>query len=77
MNNRLILIVKTMALSKSADRLRHLIEKAIEDHKITREEYEQIIMMATEDGYINSQEKALLQVLQDMIENKLVKFVAS
>ncbi|RPH32044.1 MAG: hypothetical protein EHM93_11140 [Bacteroidales bacterium] len=66
-----------MALSKSADRLRHLIEKAIEDHKITREEYEQIIMMATEDGYINSQEKALLQVLQDMIENKLVKFVAS
>jgi hypothetical protein len=66
-----------MALSKSADRLRLLIEKAIEDHKITREEYEQIIMMATEDGYINSQEKALLQVLQDMIENKLVKFVAS
>lgn len=66
-----------MALSKSADRLRHLIEKAIEDHKITREEYEEIIMMATEDGYINSQEKALLQVLQDMIENKLVKFVAS
>jgi predicted transcriptional regulator len=66
-----------MALSKSADKLRHLIEKAIEDHKITREEYEQIIMMATEDGYINSQEKALLQVLQDMIENKLVKFVAS
>ncbi len=66
-----------MALSKSADKLRHLIEKAIEDHKITREEYEQIIMMATEDGHINSQEKALLQVLQDMIENKLVKFVAS
>jgi len=66
-----------MALSKSADRLRLLIEKAIEDHKITREEYEQIIMMATEDGYVNSQEKALLQVLQDMIENKLVKFVAS
>ena len=54
-----------------------LIEKAIEDHKITREEYEQIIMMATEDGYINSQEKALLHVLQEMIENKLVKFVAS
>lgn len=66
-----------MALSKSADRLRHLIEKAIDDHKITREEYEEIIMMATEDGYVNSQEKALLQVLQDMIENKLVKFVAS
>jgi len=66
-----------MALSRSADRLRHLIEKAIEDHKITREEYEEIIMMATEDGYVNSQEKALLSVLQNMIETKLVKFVAS
>ncbi len=66
-----------MALSKSADKLRHMIEKAIEDHKITRDEYDQIIHLATEDGHIDSQEQALLSVLQDMIENKLVKFVAS
>jgi hypothetical protein len=66
-----------MALSKSADKLRHLIEKAIEDHKITREEYDSIIHMASEDGHIDAQEQALLSVLNDMIENKMVKFVAS
>ncbi len=66
-----------MALSKSADKLRHMIEKAIDDHKITRDEYDQIIHLATEDGHIDSQEQALLSVLQDMIETKLVKFVAS
>lgn len=66
-----------MALSKSADKLRHMIEKAIDDHKITRDEYDQIIHLATEDGHIDSQEQALLSVLQDMIETNLVKFVAS
>jgi len=66
-----------MALSNSADKLRHLIEKAIEDHKITRDEYEQIMHLAMEDGHIDSQERALLEVLQGMIETKMVKFVAS
>lgn len=66
-----------MALSSSADKLRQKIEKAIEDLQITREEYESIIHMATEDGYIDAQEQALLSVLQEMIENKLVKFAAS
>ena len=64
-----------MALSSSANKLRHLIEKAIEDHEITRDEYESIIHMATEDGYIDSQERALLAELQDMIESKMVRFV--
>lgn len=66
-----------MALSSSADKLRQKIEKAIDDLQITREEYESIIHTATEDGYIDAQEQALLSVLQEMIENKLVKFVAS
>ncbi|MBK8807304.1 MAG: hypothetical protein IPO21_11935 [Bacteroidales bacterium] len=65
-----------MAASESAARLRVLIEKAIEDHKITREEYDQIIFTATEDGIIDSEEKALLSQLQDMIEDKSVKMVA-
>lgn len=64
-----------MALSESANRLRIMIEKAIEDHKITREEYEKIIDIATEDGHIDAQEKALLAELQDMIQSKSVKFV--
>lgn len=66
-----------MALSTSADKLRKLIEKAIDDHKITRTEYEAIVHMATEDGFVDSQEQALLAQLQDMIENKVVKMVPS
>jgi len=63
-----------MELSKSADKLRVMIEKAIQDQVVTREEYEKIIYLATKDGHIDSQEEALLAELQDMIENKLVKF---
>ncbi len=62
-------------VSESSLRLREMIEKAIEDHKITREEYDKIIHIATEDGYIDRHEQALLSELQQMIEDKMVKFV--
>ncbi|MBN1987481.1 MAG: hypothetical protein JW761_14315 [Prolixibacteraceae bacterium] len=62
-------------VSDSSMRLREMIEKAIEDHKITREEYDQIIHIATEDGHIDRQEQALLSELQQMIEDRMVKFV--
>lgn len=63
------------SVSESSLRLRQMIEKAIEDHKITRNEYDKILNIATEDGYIDQHEKALLQELQQMIESKDVKFV--
>lgn len=63
-----------MELSKSAVKLRQQIEKAIEDHKITHEEYDQIIHIATEDSHIDDQERALLSTLQDMIESKMVRW---
>jgi len=62
--------------SPSAKRLRDMIEKAIEDHKLTRAEYDQILNIATEDGIIDRDEQVLLSQLQDMIENKFVKLVA-
>jgi len=65
-----------MAVSESAQRLREAIIKAIEDHVITREEYDEIINIASEDGIIDSQEQALLAELQNMIEDKSVKMVA-
>jgi uncharacterized membrane protein YebE (DUF533 family) len=64
-----------MVLSESAASLKEMIIKAIEDHKITREEYDKIIHVATEDGHIDSQERALLAQLQDMIENRTVELV--
>ncbi|MBN2349026.1 MAG: hypothetical protein JXJ22_09325 [Bacteroidales bacterium] len=63
-------------IRESAQRLKEMIIKAIDDHKITREEYDKIIHIATEDGVIDSHERVLLEQLQDMIENKTVKFVA-
>ena len=65
-----------MKLSESAGRLRAMIEKAIEDHVITRAEFDRIIFIATEDGHIDPQEQALLNMLQEMIENKEVKIIA-
>lgn len=62
-------------ISESAIRLRAMIEKAIEDHKITRDEYDKIIHIATEDGIIDRHEQALLSQLQQMIEDKDVRFV--
>ena len=64
-----------MNVSDSAQRLKEMIIKAIDDHKITREEYDTIIHIASEDGIIDQQERALLGQLQDMIENKMVKLV--
>ena len=64
-----------MPLSESAGRLKQMIEKAIEDHEITRDEMDKILAIATEDGHIDSQEQALLDQLQDMIESKMVKVI--
>lgn len=63
-----------MALSESGERLRQVINKAIEDHIITPEEYDEIINISMEDGHVDSQERALLKQLQQMIENKEVTF---
>lgn len=62
-------------ISGSALKLRELIEKAIENHVITREEYDQIIHIATEDGHVDRHEKALLREFQDMIDNRDIRFV--
>jgi hypothetical protein len=61
-------------ISDSSIRLRERIEKAIEDEIITREEYDEIIHIALEDGVIDRHEKALLSQLQQMIEEKVVRF---
>ena len=64
-----------MPISESARRLKVMIEKAIEDHSITRDEMDSIIAIATEDSHIDQYEQSLLDQLQDMIENKLVKII--
>ncbi|MBN2634883.1 MAG: hypothetical protein JXR61_01340 [Prolixibacteraceae bacterium] len=62
-------------VSDSSLEMRRMIENAIEDHKITRDEYDQIIHIATEDGFLDRHEQALLKELQQMIDDKVIKFV--
>jgi len=65
-----------MQTSKEAGKLREVIAKAIEDEKITREEFDNIIFTATADGHIDAEEQALLSELQLMINNGTVKLSA-
>jgi hypothetical protein len=64
-----------MSISESAARLKIIIEKAIEDQKITRAELDQILNIASEDSHIDRHERALLEELQEMIESKAVKVI--
>lgn len=64
-----------MPVSESAKRLKVVIEKAIEDHHITRSEMDTILHIATEDSHIDPHEQILLDQLQELIENKTVKII--
>jgi hypothetical protein len=63
----------TMAVSESGRKLAEMIKKAIDDGKLTTTEYEQILMLAEEDGHIDAHEKSLLSNLQELVENGSVK----
>ena len=64
-----------MPISETAERLKKMIEKAIDDHRITRAEMDTILAIATEDSHIDRHEQALLDQLQEMIETKVVKII--
>jgi hypothetical protein len=64
-----------MKISSEANKLRHIIEKAMDDQKITKSEYDKIIHQAIDDGNIDRQELVLLREFQEMIANKTIKLV--
>jgi hypothetical protein len=61
-----------MIVTKTGQKLDHLIKKAIEDSVITMDEYEEIMFVASEDSHIDLHEKALLKELNALIANKSV-----
>jgi hypothetical protein len=64
-----------MRLTKSGLELKEVIEKAIKDHVITAEEYDEIMKAANQDGLIDDHEQRLLSELQNMIADGSVKRV--
>ena len=63
-------------MSTESEKLRILIDKAIEDGVVTMKEYNQILSQAAADGYEDSEERALLANLQEMIADGTVKRTA-
>ncbi len=70
-----ILEKKMQKPSESANRLSEMIKKAMDDGEISSLEYDRIMMVADEDGHIDSQERRLLSELQDMISNGTIRRV--
>lgn len=64
-----------MKPSNSAEKLKALIKKSMEDYVITNAEYEAVIDLANEDSVIDSEEKKLLENFHHLIENKTIKRV--
>ncbi len=65
-----------MQTGDSGKKLSDLIKKAIDDCELTPSEHDEILALASADGVIDSQEKALLGQLQELIANGTVKKVA-
>ncbi|MBA4397950.1 MAG: hypothetical protein C0394_11300 [Syntrophus sp. (in: bacteria)] len=62
-------------LSREAEKLKAMIDKAIDDHQITTMEYEKILMLANADMKIDPQERQLLAQLHELLESGAVKRV--
>lgn len=62
-------------LSSEAEKVKKIIEKAIEDHEITNTEYEKILAAVNADMVIDAQERQLLAQLHELIESGVVKRV--
>ncbi|PLX84063.1 MAG: hypothetical protein C0614_05325 [Desulfuromonas sp.] len=63
-------------MASESDKLREMINKAIEDGLVTNKEYNQILAQAAADGREDFEERALLANLQEMIANGTVKRTA-
>jgi hypothetical protein len=63
-----------MIVTKKGQTLAEVIKKAIDDSVITFAEYEEITSVASEDGILDSHEKALLRELNEMLANKTITF---
>jgi len=62
-------------MERQGNILREMIDKAIQDERITAKEYDQIMEQAHADGIIDAEERVLLATLQAMIGDGSVKRV--
>lgn len=65
--------MKPKNISKSAKEIRSMIDAAIDTGKISRDDYDKIINLTTEDNVIDEQERVILAHLNDLIYSKDIK----
>jgi hypothetical protein len=64
-----------MFITKNGEKLEEVIKRAIEDHVVTNDEYNEIMRIAHQDGVIDSHEQLLLKEFKDMIAHDLIERV--
>ena len=61
-----------MSISHSAQEIKSIIHQAIKDNKLTHRDYDRIMEIAYQDGYLDEQERNAIAYLRDLIEDKTV-----
>jgi hypothetical protein len=64
-----------MFFTRNGESLAEVIHKAIDDHRITASEHDEIMHLAHQDGAIDRHEQILLKELNAMIADGTVKRV--
>ena len=59
----------------SSRKLAARVQEAIEDHKLSQKEYQELLAIVHEDGRVDAHERALMDQLLSMIEDGSVKLV--
>lgn len=62
-------------VSESSTKMRAIVDRAMAEHTITREEYDSLLNIAAEDGKIDNHERILLSHINEEIQEKHIKIV--
>lgn len=62
-------------ISKSAKQIRKIIDEAMDSGTISKDNYDKVIHIASEDYIIDAHEKILLSNLNDLIFSKDIKII--
>ena len=63
-------------VSDSSQKMRKILDRAIQEHEITRDDYDRFLTIASADGHFDTQERVLLANLNDLIYDRTIKIVS-
>lgn len=63
-------------VSDSSQKMRKILVRAIQEHEITRDDYDRFLTITSADGHFDTQERVLLGNLNDLIYDRTIKIVS-